>query len=147
MKNYDDWIKKILLIAGSIELIAGLSHAVMPHYIYKSVGFSLLQSNEINIITLCVFSVGILLAAFGALTIIFAIKCAADNDKMLFYFVSTKAVLWATRIALEFLYPTKIAMFAIEQPTVILTPIFIFIFCLFILSGILIFRSMNKKTI
>lgn len=145
MKKYDGWVKRILIIAGSIELIAGLSHAVMPYYIYKSAGFSLLQPNEINIITLCVFSVGILLAAFGTFTIIIAIKYVADNNNMLFYFVSTKAALWAARIVLEFLYPTKIAMFSIEQPTIILTPIFIFICCLFIWSGILLFMGHEKK--
>ena len=147
MGKNDNWIKRTLLTAGLMELVAGLSHAIMPHYIYDSEGFSLLQPNEINIITLCVFSVGILLVAFGILTILFAFKPVTSNNKMLFYFAAIKAILWIARITLEFLYPTKIEMFSIEQPTVILIPIFIFICCLFISSSVLTLKGMKDKTV
>ncbi|NNG01582.1 MAG: hypothetical protein HKM93_19495 [Desulfobacteraceae bacterium] len=146
MEKSNHWVKRILLFAGVFELTAGLSHAVMPLYIYESPGFSLLQPGEIDIITLSVFSVGILLVAFGSLSILFAMDFGRMNNRTMLYFVSTQAILWAMRIILELLYPTKVAMFSVEQPTVILVPVFIFLCGLFLLSGTLTFRNMNRES-
>ncbi len=131
-------LKKILLIAGLIELIAGLSHAFMPHFIYKSSGFSFLQPNEINVVTCCIFSVGILLVAFGTITIICALKYHHLDKLMMYYFFLTKSALWTFRTFLELMFPTEVSMFSITRPSFLLIPSFIFIDCLFILSVFLI---------
>lgn len=137
-------IKRVLLALGIIELIAGLSHAFMPYFIFKSSGYSYLSLEEINIITCCVFSVGILLVAFGTLTVVCALKYDVLDKMMVYYFVFTKSILWALRTCLEVIFPTEIAMFLITRPSVVLIPVFIVIDCLFIFSVFLIRRDIKE---
>ena len=136
MENYKNWIKNILLLAGIIEIVAGLAHFAMPYFAYQTKGFSFLHQNEIDFITLCVFAVGIL-SAFGSITIFFSLKAGAVNG-MLLYYTIIKSFLWLARIILEILYPVKIPLFFIGQPTMVVMPLLIFECLLFVFSVLLI---------
>lgn len=141
MKNFQDRIKAILWIAGIIEILIGFFHFGMPYFAYQAKGFSFLNQNEINFITLCVFAVGILLIAFGSLTIILSLKAPIE---ILLYYSVTKSFLWLARIILEILYPVKIPLFFVEQPTITVVPLLIFEWLLFVSSVALMVRM--KKT-
>lgn len=144
MGNHNIWIKTVLMIAGIIEILAGLAHFPMPHFVYQSKGFSLLNQNEIHLVTLCVFAVGILLIAFGAITISFVLKVDASNE-LHFIYASIKSLLWLARIILEIIYPIKISLFFIEKPTTVIMPLLIIAFLLFVFSAVLI--VLNRKKI
>lgn len=146
MENYNDWTRRILLIAGVVEIVVGLSHFAMPYYAYQAKGFTLLNQDERNFITLCVFAVGILLMAFGILTVFFSLRFEAVNE-MLLYYVIIKSVLWLGRIILEISYPVKVALFYIGQPTMVVMPLLIFEWLLFVFSAVLIakIRRMSDK--
>ncbi len=62
-------------------------------------------------------------------------------------FVSTQSVLWALRILLELMYPTGVALFWIDRPSLQFIPIFVFVECLLILSIALIRRDINEKSL
>jgi hypothetical protein len=72
MRKRANTIRNILIAAGIIEIAVGLLHFAMPYFAYQSKGFTLLQSAELDFVTLCIFAIGILLIAFGTITIFLA---------------------------------------------------------------------------
>jgi len=129
--------KKILLVAGIIEIAVGLLHFVMPFFAYQAKGFSLLDTNEINFVTLVVFAVGILLVAFGAITILFS-RNLESTIEVLYYYIVIKTVLWTGRVVLELIYPVNLNMFYIEPFTLVVLPGLIIELLLFAVSFVLI---------
>lgn len=145
MNNYNKWVKKILIIAGIVEIVMGLAHFAMPYFAYQSRGFIFLHRDELNFITLCVCAVGILLIAFGILTVFFSLQTEL-SDKLILYYAVIKSFLWSARIILEILYPVKIPLFYIEQPTTAIMPLLIFEWLLFVFSAVLIILNRNKMS-
>ena len=144
VEKRNNWIKTILLIAGIIEIVAGLAHFTMPYFAYEARGFSFLNQDETNLITLCVFAVGILLIAFGTLTIFFALK-AETAKQLLYFYVIIKSLLWLGRIILEIFYPVKISLFFIESPSKAIMPLLIFECLLFVFPAALITLNNFRK--
>lgn len=136
-------MKWILFVAGCIELLIGLSHFAFPSIFYKSEGFSLLQPNEIGFVTLCVFSVGILLIAFGILTIACALKYEMIG-KVLHYYIMLKIPLYFARIILEMLYPVTVPTTFLKSPTIAVTPLLFILWFLFLLSATLLVKNKQK---
>ena len=137
--------RRLLLIAGIIEVVAGLAHFAMPHFAYQSEGFSLLNQNEVGFITAGVFSVGILLMTFGALTVYFSLRDDTSTEVLVYYGI-TQSILWLMRIVIEIVYPIKIPLFQIRQPTVILLPLFILECILFTTATILIYKNRSNNS-
>ena len=123
----------VLLIAGIIEFAVGLLHFAMPAFAYRSKGFSLLRADEINFVTLLIFAVGILLMAFGWLTIFLSRK-VEPLIEFIHIYVLIKIVLWSGRVFLEILYPVNLNMFYVEPFTVVVLPGLIVEWFLFVVS-------------
>jgi len=101
-----------------------------------------LHQEEINFITLGVFAIGILLIAFGTLTIFISLKTKA-SDEILFYYSIIKVFLWLGRVILEISFPVKITLFFIHQPTMVVMPLLIVEWLLFVFAAVLI--SIHRK--
>jgi hypothetical protein len=146
MRGHNDWVKRILLIAGIVEIVVGLSHFGMPHFAYQSKEFGLLNQDEINFVTLIVFAVGILLTAFGAVTVLISSKMEALKE-ILFSYALIKSILWLARIILELVYPVKIGLFWIAMPTNVIMPLLIIEWLLFVVSAVLIAVAYRGKAV
>jgi|APSaa5957512622_1039677.scaffolds.fasta_scaffold42262_1 hypothetical protein len=144
MKRQIKLTEQILLTAGVIEIAAGLLHFAMPSIAYQSKGFSLLHPDEINFVTLVVFAVGILLVAFGSLTIFFSKKVETAAE-IVYTYVVIKTVLWIGRVVLEILYPVNLNMFNIEPFTLVVLPGIIIEMLLFVVSVVLMKKVMVAK--
>ena len=136
-----DKIKQILLLAGGIEIFIGLLHFIMPYYIYIIENFRILQKIELDFIILLILAVGILLFAFGLVTIFLAKKATLILD-ILYYYVIIKIFLWTSRVCLEFIYPVKLSMFYIEPFTIIVLPGLILELILFFIAMVLIRKQL-----
>lgn len=136
--------KKILLAAGIVEIAAGLLHFIMPSSVYQSAGFSLLQPNEINFVTLLIHAVGILLSAFGTLTILFSVKLESMIEPI-YYYVIVKAIFWSGRVVLEVVYPVNLNMFNVDPFTLFVLPAVSVETALFIVSAILMRKIVVAK--
>ena len=139
-------LKPILYVAGIIEIAAGLLHFAMPEFAYRSKGFSLLQQGEIDFVTPVVFSVGILLVAFGSLTTLFAMKIES-TILLLYYYLVIKTALWTARIVLELLYPVNLNMFNVEPFTTVVLPGLVFELLLFVISLTLARKIVRAKCV
>ena len=146
MKRQNSSAMRLLLVAGVIEVIAGLSHFAMPHFAHQSKGFSLLDQNELSFVNAGVFSVGILLMALGAFTIYLSRKEDISTEVLLYYGI-IQSVLWLMRIVIEIVYPIKIPLFQIRQPTVFLLPLFIFEWLLFTIATMLINKKRSSSSV
>ncbi|MCV6607671.1 MAG: hypothetical protein OIF32_05620 [Campylobacterales bacterium] len=114
-------IKKILIIAGVIEISVGFIHFFMMGFIQATQGFGKLASFEFDFVTLVVFCVGILLIAFGFTTLLLAKNIEKIID-ILYYYLIIKVSLWTTRVLFEILYPINFNMFLIDPFTTIVLP-------------------------
>ena len=139
MKGYDNSIKRLLLIAGVAEIVVGLSHFGMPYFAYQARGFALLSQKESDFVTLCVFAVGILLIAFGSVTILFALNA---RDEMVLPYAVIQSILWLARIILEIVYPVQVSLFHIENPARVVMTLLVAEWLLFTLAAI--FTAMDK---
>ncbi len=146
MEKQINLTKQILLAAGIIEIAVGLLHFAMPYFAYQTKGFSLLQPNETNFVTLVIFAVGILLVAFGSITILFSRKVESMIE-VLYYYVVIKTILWIGRVALELLYPVNLSMFYVEPFTLVVLPGLIIELLLFVVSVVLIKKVMVAKNV
>ncbi|VAW48325.1 hypothetical protein MNBD_GAMMA03-2072 [hydrothermal vent metagenome] len=146
MEKQINLTKQILLAAGIIEIAVGLLHFAMPSFAYQTKGFSLLQPNEINFVTLVIFAVGILLVAFGSITILFSRKVESMIE-VLYYYVVIKTILWVGRVVLELLYPVNLSMFYVEPFTLVVLPGLIIELLLFVVSVVLIKKIMVAKNV
>jgi amino acid transporter len=140
MRHLDNWLKKLLLLAGLLEILAGLSHFAMPSFVYQARGFTLLNQDEINAVTLCILAVGILLIAFGALTLLFSFR-ATIYGKIILPYAIIKAILWLVRIILEFLFPLKISLFHLTRPTTVIMPLLILECLLFVMTAMVVIKK------
>lgn len=146
MKRQNNLATRLFLTAGMVEVIAGLLHFAMPYFALQSKGFSFLDQNEVSFVTAGVFSVGILLMAFGALT---AYLSSSENTstKILLCLGVTNSVLWLARIVIEIAYPIKIPLFFIRQPTVILLPLFFLEWLLFFIATLLVYKNSSNNAV
>lgn len=146
MEKQINLTKNVLLVAGIIEIAVGLLHFAMPSFAYQAKGFSLLQPDEISFVTLVIFAVGILLVAFGSLTILFSRKVESIIE-VLYYYVVIKTILWIGRVVLELLYPVNLSMFYVEPFTLIVLPGLLIELLLFIVSVVLVKKIMVAKNV
>ena len=137
-------LKNILLLAGIIEILVGFLHFFMPYFLYQSSGFEQLNSIESDYLLLVTYAVGVLLVAFGAITLLFAIKIDKLKE-VIFYYLLIKIILWTARVILEILYPLELSMFYIEPFTSIVLPGLIIELCLFIVAMILFINHKKRK--
>jgi hypothetical protein len=133
IKENPNWIAKMLLFAGLIEVVVGLLHFVIPISTYHSNGLGSLGDDEINFVTASIFAVGILLVAFGALTIEVSRKSELWKGLLLPFF-KIKALLWCGRVVLEIIFPVTIPLFYFQRPTTVVMPLLILEASLFVIS-------------
>ena len=132
MLKKERFVRKILVLAGIIEVAVGLLHFFMPSFVYQSPGFMTLESKEVHFVTLVIFAVGILLMAFGSVT--FFMTKFADHS-LLYYYSLIKSFLWLGRVGLEIAYPIELRLFWVEPFTSIVLPGLVFELLLFVCAA------------
>jgi hypothetical protein len=140
MKALNKWL---LQIAGTIEVIIGAAHFGMPYFAFQLPGFSQLNPEASNFVSLCILAVGLLLVAIGLITVLVASTLAASNRALLVFLV-IKASLWSGRIVLEILYPVSIPLFFIKNPSTAVLTILMANWLLIVSSGIITFITVTK---
>ena len=135
-------IKLILVIAGLVEISVGLLHFWMPYFLYQASGFEQLSKIESDYVLIVTYIVGILLIAFGIITILLSSK-VEEIKEIVFYYLIIKIILWMGRVYLELEYPLGLNMFYIDPFTLIVLPGLFVELSLFIISAILLKKTMK----
>ena len=105
------------MIAGGIVeiLIAGI-HFVWPFELIKFGEFSFLSTKYQELLILSSISIGLCLFIFGMLAIYFSTKLKEGSEVAWLYGI-TQGILWLARAGFELIYPVKMPMYCIENPT------------------------------
>jgi hypothetical protein len=133
-----------LLVAGILQIVMGLSHFLMPRFIYQSPGFQYLNQLETDLVTLCILSVGILLIAVGSILVVCAKKYATHKE-IVFYILIINLILWFVRIILELLLPIKLPVLFVENPTIYALPAFIILWFIMAYAFVLMRREKHHN--
>lgn len=114
-------LKSFLVVAGAVEICVGLLHFAMPYFYQRSPGLNAVNQAESDYVSLVTFAVGILLIAFGTLTLLFA-RRPHDHLDLVVGYLAIKCVLWSARLGLELLYPLGLNMFGVDPFTMVVAP-------------------------
>lgn len=144
MGKHSKTAKKLLFVAGTIEIIMGVAHFLMPGLIYKSAGFLYLNTVEANVVTLCIFSVGILLIAIGFISIV-SDKMYDTSKELALNISIINLLLWSVRIIFEIMMPFKITILSIKNPTIFVMPLFVALWLIIGSAVILIWTDKQKQ--
>ena len=133
MEQQNNRLDTLLKVAGSIEILVGLLHFLMPYFVDKNHYYSLSSVAENNLVTLLIFAVGILLIALGGTTILFANRLQQTID-ILYYYLIMQVILWLSRVVLEVLYPIQLSFFYIDPFTLLALPALVLELLLFVFA-------------
>jgi hypothetical protein len=124
-------ISRFMLVGGSIEILIGLIHFVMPFQIVSTSEIASLPSNYKIIITLMIVAVGLCLVTFGALSIYFSGRLM-KGERSAWVFGVSQGILWIGRTILEMLFPVTIPLLFLSNPTVLVLPMVFILSLLFL---------------
>lgn len=130
---------RLVLAGGVVEILIALLHFVWPFHMTETGEFSQLSTDYKNMVFLSSISIGLCLAVFGVLSIWFAKKLLIGEHAAWIYGVS-QGILWEVRTVFELLFPVRIPLFFISNPTVFVLPL-AFLLGLLFLVPLLIFRK------
>ena len=136
-------LRNILIVAGVQEIMVGALHFMMPYFLNQSEGFLQLSSIEMDFVMLVTFATGILLVAFGGVTLLLS-KIDSSMIKVLYYYLWIKIILWATRVVLELVYPVNLDMFYINPFTLAVFPGLVSELGLFIVAMFLVRKMIAR---
>ena len=139
----NNMLKNIMIVAGVQEIMVGILHFMMPYFLNQSAGFLQLSSTEMDFVILVTFATGILLVAFGSVTLLLS-KVDLSMIKVLYYYLWIKIILWATRVVLVLVYPVNLDMFYINPFTLAVFPGLVSELGLFIIAMFLVRKTIAR---
>ena len=116
MNGKRDMWRLFMGIAGSIVLMIGLAHTIMPSVGYDpSVAASLSSQTRAHFYDLGTYAIASFLIAFGVLSLILSVRGRARDAAV---FAAVMSVVWAVRFVLELRFPVDLRLFFVEDPHV-----------------------------
>jgi hypothetical protein len=122
MMNIKRLISGSVFIGGILELAIALLHFLWPLQLVRMGDFAGLSIDYMNFLVLCCIAVGLCLAIFGILSI-FAARELVNGEYWAWIYVISQGILWLTRMLLEIIFPVRIPLFFITNPTVLVLPL------------------------
>lgn len=117
------------MAGGIVEILIAILHFVWPFELIKFGEFSFLSAKYQELLILSSISIGLCLFIFGMLAIYFSTKLKTGSISA-WLFGITQGILWMARAGFELIYPVKVPLYFIENPT-------IFVFSLVLMLGII----------
>ena len=136
-------LSRVLIIAGGFVelLIAGL-HFIWPFNFIQLPDFENVTNPIKDFIMLASLAIGLCITVFACLSFYFS-KKVVSGEKSVMIFSLSQVILWVFRLIFELIYPVRVPLYSIEQPSVII--IFgVIIIILIYLFPIFLLRKINN---
>jgi hypothetical protein len=130
---------RLMITGGIIEIAIGILHFVWPVELNRVGLLSDLSGDFRDLLILASISIGLCVLVFGTLSIFYSKKLAAGHGAAWVYGIS-QGILWEVRAIFELMFPVKVPMFFISNPTVFVLPFAILLGLVF-LAPLLIFKG------
>jgi hypothetical protein len=129
-----------LMLAGGIaELLIALLHFVWPSQLIRIGEFANLSTDYKNFLVLGCIAVGLCLIVFGTLSIYYTRGLVAGKKSAWVYGIS-QGIVWEIRTALELIFPVKIPLLFVTNPSALILPLGFLLGLVFLLP-LLIFNK------
>lgn len=129
---------RLMIAGGSIEIAIAIFHFVWPFDLMRLGLLSGLSGGFRDLLTLASISIGLCLFIFGVLSIYYSKKLVGGHRAAWVYGIS-QGILWEVRAVFELMFPVKIPIFCISNPTVFVFPMAVLLGLIF-LAPLLIFK-------
>lgn len=116
MHTYLKLSKTLLFIGGILEFIVASFHFTWPYAMIQTGPFAELPEANKAFIVLATLAIGLVMLVFGSLSIYFAFRIRMGEYSALVFSLA-QAILWTGRLILEILYPVRLPLYFIEQPS------------------------------
>ena len=136
---------KLMMVGGIVEILIAILHFVWPYDVIRFGEYSFLSKMYQDLLILSSISIGLCLFIFGVLAIYFSKKLMTRSELALFYCIS-QGILWVVRAIFELIYPVKVPIYFIANPTFFIFPLALLLGMIF-LAPLLIFKKklMDKQ--
>lgn len=137
-------LSKALIIAGGfVELIIAILHFIWPSYLMQLPDFENITTSIKDFIILASLAIGLCLTVFACLSFYFS-KRIGHRDKSALIFSLSQVILWTFRLIFELLYPVRLPLYSIENPSNIIIIGVIIIISVYLIPVLLIRGTINK---
>jgi len=120
-----------MYIGGIIELLIAVLHFIWPFELIETGEYAMLSGQYRDLLFLSSISIGLCLCIFGILSIYFSRKLM-NGEKSALVYGTSQAILWGGRSVGELLFPVSIPMYFIQNPTIFVLPLSLFLSLLFL---------------
>ncbi len=128
------FVKTPLLIGGAITLFIGIGHIFIPAMGYEeSVSQSMQPAIRDHFYYLATYAICSFLLAFGLLSIYFLRTGPSRHTTV---FATIMALVWITRMVLEFIYPVEVRIFMLEHPHEVLSGVIFLVALLYVIPSV-----------
>lgn len=132
-----------MIAGGIIEIAIAIFHFVWPFELIRAGLFSGLSGDFRDILILASISIGLCLLVFGALSIYYSKKLVGGHKAAWVYGIS-QGILWEVRAIFELMFPVKLPIFCISNPTVFILPLAVLLGLIFLAPLLMFKRELVK---
>ena len=138
-------LSRVLIIAGGFVelLIAGL-HFIWPFNFIQLPDFENVTNPIKDFIMLASLAIGLCMTVFACLSFYFS-KKVVSGEKNVMIFSLSQVILWIFRLIFELIYPVRVPLYSIEQPSVIIIFGVIIIIVIYLFPIFLLRKINNTK--
>lgn len=111
----------LMLAGGVAELLIAILHFVWPTQLIQMGEFANLSMDYKNLLVLYCIAVGLCLTVFGALSIYY-VQGLVVGEKSAWAYGISQGILWEIRTILELIFPVRIPLLFVANPTVFILP-------------------------
>lgn len=135
--------KTLIIIGGVIELLIALMHFIWPLFMSKLSELNNVSEAIMEFIFLGTLAVGLCLIIFSFFSFYFSSTQQIKN-KSTWIFSLSQSIMWLIRLFFELLFPVKIDLFGIQNPSKLIV-IGTAVISLVFLLPVLLLKSSNNE--
>ena len=130
---------RAMLIGGIVEILIAMLHFLMPFQFVRGGAIVGLPADYRGFVLHGIVAIGLCLTVFGALSIYFSQRLAL-GDATAWVFGLSQGVLWIGRTVTELIFPIRIPLFFLSNPTAVILPLVALLALLFLVP-LVMFRG------
>ncbi len=125
-------VSNAMLVGGITEILIAVLHFLMPLQFAHTGEFAELSPEYLSFVLHGTVAIGLCLIVFGALSIYFSPKLLQGKQSAWIFGLS-QGILWAGRSISELIFPVKLPLFFLSNPTVLILPLVVLLALLFLI--------------
>ncbi|MCP4539665.1 MAG: hypothetical protein GY832_21215 [Chloroflexi bacterium] len=147
--NRKQLASRTMLTGGIVEILIAILHFLMPLEFARAGAIAELPTEYRDFVLHGIVAVGLCLTVFGALSIYFSRKLLL-GDTTAWTLGISQGILWSGRTITELIFPIKVPLFFISNPTSLILPLVALLALLYLVPLMMcketLFRKENRAT-